>query len=277
MYKFLENKKFQVITKKHFASLRVTSRLKKQKGGKMKFKVLMAILVYIFLHLSLQDTLSAQKNNTGTWQRFKNDFKSPALKVVWDKTLSVPRIIRGTKVAPSLKLRQKINVKTIPAVIFDFLKKYQPLLRVPGRDVKVKSIKQFQNKWYVKAQTYYKGIPVFRSQVGFVLDQNGNILSYGSDCDPFMKVETNPVITKREAVKIAHRHYKPGVDLPIILKDAYLTIYQEILPQKPRRYRLAWYILLGGKPGHWQVERVILLDALSGEKIKDFYPYAFSI
>jgi Zn-dependent metalloprotease len=180
-------------------------------------------------------------------------------------------------VAPSLKLRQKINVKTIPAVIFDFLKKYQPLLRVPGRDVKVKSIKQFQNKWYVKAQTYYKGIPVFRSQVGFVLDQNGNILSYGSDCDPFMKVETNPVITKREAVKIARRHYKPGVDPAIILKDAYLTIYQEILPQKPRKYRLAWYILLGGGNGHWQVDRVFFLDALSGEKIKDFYPYAFAL
>lgn len=243
----------------------------------MRFKVLMAIVICFFLHLFLQDTLPAQENSTGTWQRFKNDFKSPALKVVWDKTISVPRIIRGTKVAPSLKLRQKINVKTIPAVIFDFLKKYQPLLRVPGRDVKVKSIKQFQNKWYVKAQTYYKGIPVFRSQVGFVLDQNGNILSYGSDCDPFMKVETNPVITKREAVKIARRHYKPGVDPAIILKDAYLTIYQEILPQKPRKYRLAWYILLGGGNGHWQVDRVFFLDALSGEKIKDFYPYAFAL
>lgn len=240
----------------------------------MRFKVSMAILVCFFLHLTFQDTLPAQEKNKVTWQRFKNDFKSPGLKVLWDKTTSVPRIIMGTKVAPSLKSRQKINVKTIPAVIFGFLKKYQPLLRVPGRDVKVRSIKQFQNKWYVKAQTYYKGIPIFRSQVGFVLDQNGNILSYGSDCDPFIKVDTHPAITKREAVQIAHRHHKPGVELPIILKDVYLTIYQEILPQKPRKYRLAWYIHLGAEAGHWQVDRVFFLDALTGEKIKDFYPWS---
>jgi Zn-dependent metalloprotease len=274
MNKFLENKKFQVTTKKHFVSLRVTSWLKKQKGGKMRFKVSMAILVCIFLHLTLQDALPAQEKYIETWQKFKNDFKSPGLKVVWDKTTSVPRIIMGTKVAPSLKSRQKINEKTIPAVIFDFLKKYQPLLRVPGRDIKVKSIKQFQNKWYVKAQTYYKGIPIFRSQVGFVLDQNGNILSFGSDCDPFIKVDTHPAITKREAVQIAHRHHKTGVELPIILKDVYLTIYQEILPQKPRKYRLAWYIHLGAEAGHWQVDRVFFLDALTGEKIKDFYPWS---
>jgi Zn-dependent metalloprotease len=237
----------------------------------------MAILVCIFLHLTLQDTLPAQEKNKETWQKFKNDFKSPGLKVVWDKTTSVPRIIMGTKVAPSLKSRQKINEKTIPAVIFNFLKKYQPLLRVPGRDIKVKSIKPFQNKWYVEAQTYYKGIPIFKSRVGFVLDQDGNILSYGSDCDPTIKVDTQPLITETEAVQIAHRHHKPGVDLPVILKDVYLTIYREILPQKPRRYRLAWYILLGGEAGHWQVDRVFFLDALSGEKIKDFYPYAFSL
>lgn len=242
----------------------------------MKFKVLLAILVCIFLHLTLQDTLPAQEKYVETWQKFKNDFKSPALRVVWDKTTNVPRIIMGTRVAPSLKSRQKINEKTIPAVIFDFLRKYQPLLRVPGRDVKVKSIKQFQNKWYVTAQTYYKGIPIFRCQVGFVLDQNGNILSFGSDCDPFMKVDTHPAITKREAVQIAHRHHKPGVELPIILKDVYLTIYQEILPQKPKKYRLAWYIHLGAEAGHWQVDRVFFLDALTGEKIKDFYPYHYS-
>ena len=242
----------------------------------MRFKVSMAILVCIFLHLTLQDTLLTQVKCAETWQKFKNDFTSPSLKVVWDRTASVPRIIMGTKVAPSLKSRQKINEKTIPAVIFNFLKKYQPLLRVPGRDVKVKSIKQFQNKWYVKAQTYYKGIPIFRSQVGFVLDQNGNILSFGSDCDPFMKVDTHPAITKREAVQIAHRHHKPGVELPVILKDAYLTIYQEILPQKPKKYRLAWYIHLGAEAGHWQVDRIFFLDALTGEKIKDFYPYPYS-
>jgi Zn-dependent metalloprotease len=235
----------------------------------MRFKVSIAILGCIFLHL----TLPAQEKNKETWQRFKNDFKAPGLKVVWDKTTSVPRIIMGTKVAPSLKSRQKINEKTIPAVIFDFLKKYELLLRIPERDVKVKSIKQFQNKWYVKAQNYYKGIQIFRSQVGFVLDQNGNILSYGSDCDPTMKVETEPVISKKEAVQIAHRHHKPDVDLPIILKDVYLMIYQEILPQKAMKYRLAWYIYLGAEPGHWQVDRVFFLDALTGEKIKDFYPW----
>jgi hypothetical protein len=276
MYKSLENKEFQTATKKHFVSLCVTLWLKKQKGGKMRFKVSMAILVCILLHLTLQNTLPAQEKNTGTWQKFKNDFKSPGLKVVWDKTANVPRIIMGTKVAPSLKSRQKINEKTIPAVIFNFLEKYQPLLRVPGRDIKVKSIKQFQNKWYVEAQTYYKGIPIFKSRVGFVLDQHGNILSYGSDCDPFMKVDTHPAITKREAVQIAQQHHKPGVALPIILKEVYLTIYQEILPEKPRKYRLVWYIFLGVEAGHLQVDRVFFLDALTGEKIKDFYPYHYS-
>lgn len=243
----------------------------------MRFKVSMAILICIFLHLTLQNNLPAQEKYAAAWQKFKNDFKSPGLKVIWDKTTCVPRMIMGTKVAPSLKSKQKINEKTIPAVIFNFLKKYQPLLRVPGRNIKVKSIKQFQNKWYVKAQTYYKGIPIFRCQVGFVLDQNGNILSFGSDCDPFMKVDTQPVITRREAVRIAHRRHKPGVKLPIILKEVYLTIYQEILPQKPRKYRLAWYIYLGTEPGHWQVDRVFFLDALTGEQIKGFYPYPDSL
>jgi hypothetical protein len=245
----------------------------KQTGGKMGLKVSMAILVGFFLHFSLQGALQLQAKNNKTWLKFKNDFLTPGLKVVWDKSTSVPRIIMGTKVPPPVNLRQKIDEKTIPLIIYDFVKKYEGLLRSRKENFKIKSIKQFQNKWYVKAQTYYKGIPIFRGHMGFVLDQKGNILSYGSDCNPSMTVETSPVISQTEAEQIAQYYHKDSTDLPVIIKEIYLTIYQQIMPLKPVKYRLAWYIYLGGDTGHFQMNRVFIIDAITGEKIKDFYPY----
>lgn len=243
----------------------------------MKFKSLTATLICIILLLTSQNISMAQEQSRENWKKFKGDFVSPGLKVIWDEHTGVPRMILGMKLAPLLKAKELINKKVISKIAFDFLKKYEMLVKIPTKNVKLKKINQFQNKWYVKMQTYYKGIPFTNGKVGFTLDKGGNILTYASDYDPGIELTTDPKILKDEALKIAFKHHKPGLDLPVIPKETYLTIYQHYLANGARKYTLTWYIFLGTNAGHLEVDRVFIIDALTGKIIKDYYPYPFSI
>lgn len=240
---------------------------------------MLTILMCIVLPAAAYSTIAIQEQNRDAWEKFASDFKSPGLTVVWDEATGVPRSITGMQTAQVMKSSRPIAREAISPTVFTFLERYKGLFNIPTEAVKVKNVKDFKKKWFVTLQTYYRGIPITDGQVGFTLDTNGNILTYAADYDPRMELNTEPKISREEAVEIARKFHQPGVKLTAELKEAYLTIYREAdaSVEGKIKYRLTWYIFLGAKSGHLEVDRVFLIDAQSGEKIKDYYPNPFTI
>jgi hypothetical protein len=236
----------------------------------MKFKKLTLFLFCIVLLLNLPGMLPGQEKSKEKWEKFKNDFKSPGLKMIWDEKAGVPRRILGLKVSPALKPKKAMDEESVSEIALGFLANYEALFNIPEGAVKKRKIKKFKDKWYVNLQTFYNGIPILKGKVGFTMDEDGTILSYSSNYNPKVKLKTKPSISKEKALTIAHTHHKPGIDLPIITKEAYLTILAD-------EYRLIWYIYFGTEAGHVEVDRVFYIDAMTGEKIRDFYPHPSAI
>lgn len=243
----------------------------------MKPKVLCAIFLCIILLMTLPITSVAQEQGSDALQQFKAKHASPGLKVVWDDQAGVPRMIRGITVRLPKGLERPKDTTGVSKIVIDFLKENKELVQIAPEAAKVKRIWKYQNKWYITLQTYYKEIPIYHGQVGFTLDEQGNILTYSSDYNPKMKPEIEPEISKNKAIEIAHRSHQPKLDIPVVAKKAYLMIYHERGLEGPITYKLSWYIFLRTEAGHQEVDRVFFIDAKTGQIIKDFYPHPFAI
>lgn len=242
----------------------------------MRIKILIAILFCCILLITTQIASVNQQKPEEAWKNFKAKYESPGLQIVWNKQGDVPSVINGISLAPQTAREEPVQ-KDVLYIALSFINENRNLIQIPSQDVKMKNVWKFQNKWYVTLQTFYQGIPIYQGQVGFTLDEKGRILAYASNYNPKMELSIEPKISKEQAEKLAHRYHKPRLKLPAMHKEAYLIIYQEPGENEFMKYRLSWYVFLATKAGHPGVDRIFIIDAQTGQLIKDFYPHPETI
>jgi hypothetical protein len=232
--------------------------------------------VYVLL-LALPFVCVSQSTMNDQLSKFKADYKSPGLKVIMNEFAEAPGRIEGLKVAPPGNLRMPKDKEVVAEIAIDFLERNKEFLKVPSDAIKVKRVWQYKERWHIVFQTFYKEIPIHRGQVGFTLDKEGNILTYSSDYNSKLDIDTTPTISKEKAMEIAHKNHKPKVKLPVTPKEVYLMIYQEPGTEGKTNYRLAWFVFLGTEAGNEEVDKVFFIDAKNGEIINEFHPNPYAI
>lgn len=121
-----------------------------------------------------------------------------------------------------------ISKESIEKNCFKFLKECEYLLKVKAEDLKLIRIGTSgdSTKWYISHQQYYKGIPIYRADVGYTIHENGNVVSMGSDAFPDISLDVSYKIYSEEALNIAKAKFYTlsNVITPDVRKEPELVI-----------------------------------------------------
>lgn len=190
------------------------------------------------------------------WEEFKAKYGSNWT-VKWHGDRDSPRALYGFYNMGRGVLNSEDGAEQ---VALEFISSNKKLFKLNIGDLKVKRVMR-DNKigiFNVEYQQYYKGIPVYRGEVGVTLSNKSEIASLGNNFYPGINISTTPKITKEEAVEIAQSELKQALK-----GETSLYIYPEI-GNKLESY-LAWKVPLYFSD--------VFVDASSGEilKIKKTY------
>jgi len=150
-------------------------------------------------HLSDYESRTLLKRSPA-WEKFRQDF-GENIRVTWNLNSNTPHRI----VVPGLKLAQDLNNSNIKSVSDAFVNEYSDLLGVNPSDLRLQTAGFHGRMWYVIYDRYYNGIPVYNARVHLTFHANGNLVSFGSDTYPGIKLDTTPRISESEAVDIVRR------------------------------------------------------------------------
>ena len=132
--------------------------------------------------------LASSQQSQIDWGKFKDKYGGENVSIIWNKHTGLPKSISGIKVGLPQGFEQPKDATDILKISYDFLEKNRDLFQIPLDQLKAKNIWKFQKKWYATLKTHFRGIPIYRGQIGFTLDEQGQILSYASDYDPKMNI-----------------------------------------------------------------------------------------
>jgi hypothetical protein len=102
-------------------------------------------------------------------------------------------------------LTQDLDESSIMAVSDAFVGQYSDLLGVKISDLSLQAAGFHGKMWYVIYDRNYNGIPVYNARVHLTFHANGNLVSFGADTYPGIKLDTNPKISESQAVDIVRR------------------------------------------------------------------------
>ena len=122
-------------------------------------------------------------------------------------------------------LDQRNIGRTVQSILAD----YRDIIKIDSDNLMLKQAMQRKGKWYISCKQLYQGIPVYRTSVGFTIEDNGTIQRLGADVYPDVNVSTVPSISLQEAKKIAEGDFQTNEMENITLKrDISLIIYPKI-------------------------------------------------
>ncbi len=183
-----------------------------------KVKRLSGLILSFFMIISLSSSLSAQ-------YKLKNvsDEEGKAIQMKVNTKTGSPHRIYNLK-QNFTNYGDFSNKENIEKCNAQFLNEISGFIKVDIKDLKLKQIKKSstrKDKWYISYQQYYKGVPVYRADVGYTLLLNGNIELFGSDAYPDISLDVSHKLSGNEALQIAETHFKE------LSKSDTLTIRKE--------------------------------------------------
>ncbi|MBO8130205.1 MAG: right-handed parallel beta-helix repeat-containing protein [Candidatus Marinimicrobia bacterium] len=128
-----------------------------------------------------------------------------------------------------------------------------------------------KGRWYINFKQQYKGVPVYRANVGFTVHENGNVVLVGSDVYPDISIDATPSISSDEALKIAQSNFMEltGTDSLVIRKEPELIIFP-VENEKNFSYILSYNIELEYIDSLNVYSQVYFINAKTGEIIKEY-------
>jgi hypothetical protein len=162
----------------------------------------------------------------------------------------------------------------------EFLSKHTDLLKVKVNDLELtdcyKSIAS--DNWIISYRQLHKGVPVYTSKIDYVVDDDGNVLSLGSDIHPDILIDVIPYVSEKAALEAAKNELiaLAREDKNEIIPDS-IEIRKKpelvILPVKKGNgyeYELVYHIELDyDKSSHLYCQGYFM-DAKSGKLVKQF-------
>jgi len=86
-----------------------------------------------------------------------------------------------------------------------FLAAHADLLKLELEQLELQRAENLDGKWYVSYRQIHEGIPVLFSEVELRLSASGNVMMFGSDFYPDIRVNTTPVLSWQAAQEAASR------------------------------------------------------------------------
>ena len=169
------------------------------------------------------------------WDKFRQDF-GQNVRVTWNLNSNTPHRI----VTSGLKLAQDLDDSNIKSVCDAFVNKYSDLLGVNVSDLRLQTAGFHGKMWYVIYDRNYNGLPVYNARVHLTFHSNGNLVSFGSDTYPGIKLDTNPEVSESRAIDIIRREVGSSSSEDKALSTRLLVLPLEI--EDGYSAHLAWEI-----------------------------------
>jgi len=222
------------------------------------------ISVLLFLALFFSESFAQY-----TWVD-TTDSEGNAIRMKVNDKTGAPHRIYGLKVNFNTRYGH-ITEQNVQGLSRRFLAEHAKLLRIHPGSLKFKSAVKNKRRWYVDFQQQYRGVPVYRANVGFTIHENGNVVLVGSDVYPNISINTTPALSSDEALKIAQSNFVEltGTDSLVIRKEPELIIFP-VENEKNFSYTLSYNIELEYIDSLNVYSQVYFINAKTGETIKEY-------
>lgn len=189
-----------------------------------------------------------------------------------NRMTNIPERVIGIDIYPTILKEGKVPLteKNIESTFKEFLREHTELFEIEPEDLKMVSAKKIKNRWFIKYEQYYKGIPVHNATVGLDSSENGKVSSYASNYHPKIESPTEPIVTLEKAVDIAKHTYPEKVSQRLKMKDSILIIYPEKTERKIA-YHLAWKFMIAGEDPDPEIEKYFIVDAIDGKILQSYF------
>jgi len=154
-----------------------------------------------------------------------------------------------------------LTEKIIEPTFKSFIKENRKLFEIEADDLQLIAAKKIRNRWFVKYQQYYEGIPVYHATVNLESSDRGRVGSYAAKYHPKIRVSTEPKVQLDEAIQTAKKTYKEQDQSRLKAKDDSLIIYPE-KKEDTYKYHLAWMFEIVGEEPDPEIEKYFIVDAI---------------
>ena len=134
-----------------------------------------------------------------------------------------------------------ITQATVETLSRKFFSAYANILRIPSAQMKLKKAETDGKLWFVSYGQSVSNVPVYGAEIGYTVNEAGDIVAAGADAYPQVSISTVPQVTAAVAEAGAKKAF--AYDSAATEKGCTLTIYPKE-NQDSTEMRLAWEIRL---------------------------------
>ncbi len=193
------------------------------------------------------------------------------IRIIRDRMTKIPKRVLGIELYPASMKKGDIVLteKIIEPTFKSFIKENRKLFEIEADDLQLIAAKKIRNRWFVKYQQYYEGIPVYHATVNLESSDRGRVGSYAAKYHPKIRVSTEPKVQLDEAIQTAKRTYKEQDQSRLKTKDDSLIIYPE-KKEDTYKYHLAWMFEIVGEEPDPEIEKYFIVDAINGKILHSY-------
>jgi len=161
--------------------------------------------------------------------------------------------------------RENLTLHTIKELSSQFFSVYRNILKINPSHMSMQKANTDGKMWFVSYRQTVDNIPVWGTEIGYTINQAGDIVVLGADAYQNVKVSTTPGISKDAALNVAKEAF--AIDSTRIVDPGTLTIYP-VVTNRNVTYNLTWKVALSSR--HPLKEIVYFVDAITGGIVDQF-------
>ena len=160
--------------------------------------------------------------------------------------------------------RNELNQTSIKSLSSKFFSEYKDILNINPVQVKFRKADTDGHSWFVLYWQVVNDIPVYGTQIGYTVNQNGSVIALGADAYNNIEVSTKPKISNVEAQKIVSAEF--ASDSIEVLDSGSLFIYPK--ETDVTDFYLTWRVRLRSENPN--TDKTYYVDATNGNVIEEF-------
>lgn len=167
--------------------------------------------------------------------------------------------VRQYDVAP-----EQLEELLVPALSKAILGDYAEVLQIDPAATTVTSAETDGQLWFVSLVQTVGEVPVYGTEIGYTVDQEGSLIALGADAYPSVKAPTSPTVPQPRALKITQEAF--GANSAEVRQEGKLVIFPD--REEKNTFHLTWQIELFSLNPLKNV--VYFVDARSGRIVHEF-------
>jgi len=137
--------------------------------------------------------------------------------------------------------RNNLSKATIRKLSSKFFSDYRNILKINPAQTKLRKANTDGKLWFVSYSQAVDSVPVYGTEIGYTVNQTGDIVALGADTYQNLRISTTPGISNKAALAVAEKVF--GIDSVKVLDPGSLTIYP-VTTDTTSTFYLAWKVVL---------------------------------